>query len=92
MVGLSFWNAFGTAEPQKALDPRKAMIDVLPALGPHSSLGDEARVFDGETRVRWSFNDIRKDSFLWRGEISADAGKTWQLEQEMRVKRRNPIS
>ena len=46
MVGLSFWNAFGTAEPQKALDQRKAMIDVLPALGPHSSLGDEARVFD----------------------------------------------
>jgi len=39
---------------------------------------------------QWSFNNIRRDSFLWRGEISADGGKTWRLEQEMRLKRRNP--
>jgi hypothetical protein len=41
---------------------------------------------------RWSFNDIRRDSFLWRGEISSDGGKTWRLEQEMRLKRHDPIS
>jgi len=40
---------------------------------------------------RWSFNDIRRDSFVWRGEISSDGGKTWRLEQEMRLKRVDPI-
>jgi hypothetical protein len=40
---------------------------------------------------RWSFNEIRRDSFLWRGEISSDGGKTWRLEQEMRLKRVDPI-
>jgi hypothetical protein len=41
---------------------------------------------------RWSFNDIQRDSFLWRGEISSDGGKTWKLEQEMHLKRRYPVT
>ena len=39
---------------------------------------------------RWSFNDIRPNSFLWRGEISQDGRKTWRLEQEMHLTRPNP--
>lgn len=40
--------------------------------------------------VRWSFNDIRDDSFTWRGEKSRDGGKTWKLEEEHHMKRRFP--
>jgi hypothetical protein len=38
--------------------------------------------------IRWSFNDIKLDSFVWRGEKSRDGGKTWLLEEEHHMKRR----
>lgn len=40
--------------------------------------------------LRWSFNDIQVDSFLWRGETSHDSGETWRLTGEYRMKRRTP--
>jgi hypothetical protein len=43
--------------------------------------GDE----DGH-RIRWSFNNIRPNSFIWRGEILQKAG-SWNLEAEFRLKR-----
>ena len=178
----------GQANAPAEADPRRAMVAALPASGPDSSLGDEARVFDrlvgtwdcaysfhgddgsvrdssgelrfgwtldghalqdlwisypdhaGEERtigtsvrffdaqagkwrvifvapaqgaittveggaeegrivlrgtsasgglLRWSFNDIRPDSFTWRGEKSLDGGKTWRLREEHRMTRRS---
>ena len=38
--------------------------------------------------LRWSFNDMSADSFVWRGEKSRDGGKTWRLEEEHHMKRR----
>ncbi len=175
------------SEAQQAPDPREAMVTALAASGPHSSLGDEARVFDrlvgtwdcdytfyiddgsirhssGElmfgwvldgramqdiwitypedgtkerrigtsvrffdtkskmwqvifvspaygavitvqggaegdritlrgvddegSALRWSFNDIKADSFVWRGEKSRDGGKTWRLEEEHHMRLR----
>jgi hypothetical protein len=38
--------------------------------------------------LRWSFNDIRPDSFVWRGEVSHDGGASWRLVEEMRLRRR----
>jgi hypothetical protein len=42
--------------------------------------------------LRWSFNDIRADSFVWRGETSHDGGKTWLLDEEHRMTRRGQAS
>jgi len=39
---------------------------------------------------RWSFNNIAKDSFVWRGEKSRDGGKTWRLWAEHHLKRESP--
>lgn len=38
--------------------------------------------------IRWTFNDIKPDSFVWRGEISDDGGISYRLEQEMHCYRR----
>jgi hypothetical protein len=42
----------------------------------------------GRKQTRWSFNDIRPDSFVWRDEASNDDGKTWKLQAEYQMKRR----
>jgi hypothetical protein len=38
--------------------------------------------------ARWSFSDIMPDSFLWRGELSDDEGKTWRLHVEFTARRK----
>jgi hypothetical protein len=38
--------------------------------------------------TRWSFNDIRPGSFVWRDEQSSDGGNTWRLKSEYHMKRR----
>jgi hypothetical protein len=38
--------------------------------------------------TRWSFNDIRPDSFVFRDEASHDGGKAWRLRSEYHIKRR----
>ena len=38
--------------------------------------------------MRWSFSEITPDSFLWRGEVSADQGATWRINTEFNARRR----
>ncbi len=45
-------------------------------------------VDDAGTALRWSFDELRADSFVWRGETSRDGGKTWKLEEEHHMRRR----
>ena len=44
----------------------------------------------GGGQLRWSFNEIRADSFVWRGEVSHDQGETWRLTGEYHMRRRVP--
>jgi len=37
---------------------------------------------DHGASVRWSFTEIRADSFHWLGERSLDNGATWKLQAE----------
>jgi hypothetical protein len=38
--------------------------------------------------LRWSFNEIRTDSFVWRGEVSYNNGETWRFTGEYQMRRR----
>ena len=54
------------------------------------AVGDRI-VLQGEnpdgSRRRWSYNVIRPDSFVWRGESSRNGGRTWRLTAEYRMTR-----
>jgi hypothetical protein len=47
----------------------------------------EGRLPDG-TPLRWSFNDITPEGFVWRSEVSPDGGKTWLRNVEFVARRR----
>jgi hypothetical protein len=46
----------------------------------------EAQDMNGK-EMRWSYNEIRQDSFVWRDEESGDGGKTWRLKGVYRMTR-----
>ena len=41
---------------------------------------------DGQL-VRWSFSEIMENSFLWRGELSADQGASWRANVAFTARR-----
>lgn len=40
-------------------------------------------------RFRWTFSEIRPDSFHWEAHLSADDGATWQLRETIEARRRS---
>jgi hypothetical protein len=71
------------------VDPQDAAIATFKG----GAVGDDQIVFESQDLVpnesrRWSFNDIRPDSLVYREEASSDGGKTWRLESQYRMKRR----
>lgn len=55
--------------------------------------GDNRLVFEshdfGTEETRWSYNDIRSDSFVFRAEESGDGGRTWKVQSEYHMSRRH---
>jgi len=39
--------------------------------------------------IRWTFSQMKPDSFHWQGEKSHDGGKTWKVEEDHHMKRRS---
>lgn len=74
------WHAT-SVDPQDGSVARFAASEV----GNDRFVLESKEIDSGETR--WSFNDIRPDSFIWRDEGSSDGGKTWKLRSEYHMKR-----
>jgi hypothetical protein len=71
------------------IDPEDDVIETLTG----GEVGDDRIVLlsqntDGK-ESRWSFDDIRPDSWIFRDERSSDGGKTWRLREEDHLKRRS---
>jgi len=72
------------------IDPVSPAIKLLTGGAVGDRIVLEGTADDG-LRKRWSFSEIRNDSFIWRGEKSRDAGKTWRLTDEYHLKRRSAV-
>ena len=70
------------------VDPENGGVETLTG----GAVGDDRIVLhsnnsDGK-ETRWSFDDIRPDSWVFRDEETRDGGKTWRLREVDHMKRR----
>jgi len=86
---LRYFDPKSRTWPATFVDPEHASVARFTG-GP---VGDDQIVLDtpdlGEMDTRWSFNDIRPDSFVFRDQASGDGGKTWRLQSEYHMRRRS---
>lgn len=75
--------------PAIFIDPQAATVATFTggAVGADRIVLDSQDLVAGQTR-RWSFNDIRNDSLVFRDDASSDGGNTWKLKSEYHMKRR----
>jgi hypothetical protein len=69
------------------VNPVSGVTSILAGRAQEGDIVQEGRRPDG-TLMRWTFSEITASSFLWRGEASADGGKSWHLEAEFRGRRK----
>lgn len=85
---LRYYDPKSRAWPSIFIDPEHASV----ARFAGRVQGGDRVVLDtqdfGGTDTRWSINDLRPGSFVWREEESRDGGKTWRLSAEHHMKRR----
>jgi hypothetical protein len=73
------------------VDPENNSVETLTG----GAVGDNRIVLlsqntDGK-ETRWSLDDIRPDSWVFRDEETRDGGKTWRLREEDHLKRRGAV-
>jgi hypothetical protein len=89
---LRYYDSKSRTWPSTFIDVEHASVARFTA----GAVGDDRLVldtldFDG-TDTRWSINDLRSDSFVWREEESRDGGKSWRLTAEHHMKRRGAVA
>lgn len=75
--------------PAVFIDPQDASVATFTG----GAVGEDRIVLDSQDLVagqirRWSFDDIREDSLVFRDNASSDGGKTWKLKSEYHMQRR----
>lgn len=88
---LRYYDAKSQTWPSTFIDPEHASVTRFTG----RIIGTGRIVLDtrdfGGTDTRWSANEIRPDSFVWREEESLDGGKTWRLLAEHHMRRRGAM-
>ncbi|HVP23800.1 MAG TPA: hypothetical protein VMS77_07810 [Conexivisphaerales archaeon] len=68
------------------ISPRQNFVKTFVGL----KVGDDI-VLEGKSpeggSLRWTFTDITPDSFTWRSRESADGGRSWKTNEEMKIRR-----
>lgn len=89
---LRYFDSKTRTWPATFIDPEHVSV----ARFTGGAVGDDRIVLDtkdlGANLNRWSFNDIRPDSFVFRDEASSDGGNTWRLVSEDHLTRRRAKS
>lgn len=89
---LSYFDSKPGKWSMTLVDPENGAVETLTG-GP---VGDDRVVLlsqstDGK-ESRWSFDDVRSDSWVFRDETSSDGGKTWRTREIDRMTRRGAPS
>ena len=88
---LRYFDPTSRTWPATFVDPEHASV----ARFTGGAVGEDRIVLDskdfGGKDTRWSFNDIRPDSFVFRAEASSDGGRTWRLQSEDHMTRKRAV-
>lgn len=91
-TSLTYFDAKSNAWRLIYVDPENdAVIRVEGGAVGNDKIVFLSRETDGKTS-RWSFNDIRRDSFVYRDEVSGDNGHTWRLREEDHMNRQSGVT
>jgi hypothetical protein len=88
---LRYYDPKSRTWPSTVIDPEHASVASFAGGAVGDRIVLNTKDFGGAD-TRWSINNLRADSFVWREEESLDGGKTWRLSAEHHMKRRAVVS